>query len=78
MTTQQNVGNVMAEIGPLAGLHAVRAYPGGNLGTLETWEKGPELLLESIVILTVGPIPVNPLRCRRLPLPAHASAGVTW
>ena len=51
---------------------------GDNLGTLETWEKGPELLLESIVILTVGPILVNPLRRRRLPLPTHASAGVTW
>lgn len=27
MSIEQNVGNVMTEIGPLAGLHAVRAYP---------------------------------------------------
>ncbi len=49
--------------------------------TWEPWEpgkKGPELLLESIVILTVGPILVNPLRCRLRPLPTDASAGVTW
>ncbi len=51
------------------------------LGNLGPWEKSPELLLESIVILTVGPILVNPLPTLSLwprPLPADASAGVTW
>ena len=67
----------------MPGIHAhTRAHPGGNLGTLGTWKKGPELLLESSVILTVGQVLVNgllsPRRGGLRPLPADASAGVTW
>jgi hypothetical protein len=34
MSIEQNVGNVMTEIGPLAGLCAVRAYPGKRMWQL--------------------------------------------